>query len=127
MATETASKGGNPNWKKGVSGNPGGRPKQVLEVIALARQHTVEAIEALAKIVKNGESEAAIVSAANTLLDRGWGKAPQHLTIGDEENEPTRAGDDAERLVQLARKVAAATIGSRVDETVPGQPAPLVH
>ncbi len=35
---------------KGQSGNPGGRPKAVMDVIELARSHTTTAIAALARI-----------------------------------------------------------------------------
>jgi hypothetical protein len=67
-------------FKPGQSGNPGGRPKTIAEVRDLARAKTAEAIEALAHIATAGESEAARVSAAVALLDRGWGKAPQAIT-----------------------------------------------
>ena len=68
-------------FKKGHSGNPGGRPKVVAEVKELAREHTSEAIETLVSIMANAESTpAARVSAANSLLDRGYGKPPQHIT-----------------------------------------------
>lgn len=45
----------------------------------LARQHTESALNALVYIATQGESETARVSAANALLDRGYGKAPQQL------------------------------------------------
>jgi hypothetical protein len=68
-------------FKKGQSGNPGGRPKVVAEVKELARAHTGEAIETLVSIMTNIKSApAARVSAANALLDRGYGKPPQHIT-----------------------------------------------
>jgi Family of unknown function (DUF5681) len=68
-------------FKKGQSGNPGGRPKVVAEVRELARAHTGKAIETLVSIMTNTKSApAARVSAANALLDRGYGKPPQHIT-----------------------------------------------
>lgn len=39
------------------------------------------AIQTLAGIAQNGEQEAARVRAAEALLDRGWGKAPQELKV----------------------------------------------
>jgi hypothetical protein len=66
------------SFKRGQSGNPGGRPKALMEVIELARSHTREAISALADIVRNGDAPpSAQVAAATALLDRGWGKPVQ--------------------------------------------------
>src|SRR6476646_8654069 len=68
-------------FKRGQSGNPGGRPKVVAEVKELARTHTAAAIETLVSIMSNPKAApAARVSAANSLLDRGYGKPPQHIT-----------------------------------------------
>ena len=68
-------------FEKGQSGNPGGRPKVVGEVKELARAHTGEAIETLVSIMSNPKAApAARVSAANSLLDRGYGKPLQHIT-----------------------------------------------
>ena len=64
---------------KGRSGNPGGRPAIIAEVRDLARAHTSDAIAALVEIVKGGKAEAARVSAAEALLNRGWGKPPQDI------------------------------------------------
>jgi hypothetical protein len=95
---------GNPNWRKGVSGNPSGRPKVVAEVKELARQLTAPAMKALGDIVKDDDAPpAARVAAAGVILDRGYGKAPQHVTV---ERSPLDDLDPA-TLAALADALAA--------------------
>ena len=65
-------------FQPGRSGNPGGRPKALKDVEAAARAHTEDAIKTLASISNNTQApEAARVAAANSLLDRAWGKPKQ--------------------------------------------------
>lgn len=67
-------------WKPGQSGNPGGRPKMVKEVVELARSATELAIKTLIEIAgKSNAPESARVAASNALLDRGWGKPVQAM------------------------------------------------
>ena len=66
-------------WKKGQSGNPGGRAKGVE---ALARAHTAEAIAAL---VKGLEDPKHYAFCAEALLNRGWGR-PKQMIAGDADN-----------------------------------------
>lgn len=54
--------------------------KTPTEIKSLARSHTEGALKTLAGIMnKTDAPEAARVAAAKELLDRGWGKATQHI------------------------------------------------
>ena len=64
-------------FKKGESGNPGGRPKLIAELRELARAHAPDAIKELARLAIKARSEATRVAAIRELLDRGYGKAQQ--------------------------------------------------
>jgi hypothetical protein len=68
---------GNPNWVKGVSGNPSGRPRVVADIQALARAHGPAAIRTLAECLKDPKHK---VAAAIALLDRGFGKVALPVT-----------------------------------------------
>ena len=62
--------------------------KTPTEIKSLARQHTESALKVRAGIMNEPEAPAAArVAAANSLLDRGWGKATQPIA-GDEESGP---------------------------------------
>ena len=58
----------------GSSGNPGGRPKDEARVAELARSHTIEAIDTLVELMRHGKDDRVRGTAAQALLDRGWGK-----------------------------------------------------
>lgn len=73
-------------FKPGQSGNPSGRPKKNQLIVELAQAKTESAIATLVGIMEDEKaSPSARVSAASTILDRGWGKPPQEL-VGNEEN-----------------------------------------
>jgi len=82
-----AEAGKDTRFKRGQSGNPAGRAKENPELKALAREHTADAIKTLVEIMRSSRTPAvARVSAANALLDRGWGKATQ--PVGGDDGGP---------------------------------------
>ena len=67
-------------FKKGQSGNPGGRVGVPAEVRDLARRHSTEAIERLIHWMKSDDGRIS-VAAANALLDRGFGRPAQLIDL----------------------------------------------
>lgn len=96
-------------FKKGESGNPGGRAKVKLAdgrtLTDLAREHTVEAVETLAAIMRDAKAPAAArVAAADKILSRGWGQAPQTINLTEVPTPPdlsTLTEDQLEALETL--------------------------
>jgi hypothetical protein len=78
-----------PRFTKGKSGNPGGRPKEIADLKALARVHTELALKVLVDIIKDKQrSGNARVAAAREILDRGYGKPAQAIEHGNLDNAP---------------------------------------
>lgn len=75
-------------YKKGESGNPGGRSKGIDKVTLLARVHTQASINKLAHWL-NSDNAKASVAAATSLLNRGWGMPKQQMQALDEDGKPT--------------------------------------
>jgi hypothetical protein len=92
-------------FQKGVSGNPGGRPKVLGDVQELAREQSPQAINTLAKIMNDEKTPpAARVAAANALLDRGYGKPTQPISKTLAKVDPSTLTD--EELAAIAKNGA---------------------
>ena len=77
-------------FKKGQSGNPGGRPKEVSEVKDLARTYGVDAIERLVELIAS-DNERTAVAACEAILNRGYGRPAQSMSLsGDEDKLPVQ-------------------------------------
>jgi len=77
---------GNPHWLPGVSGNPGGRSRELAQQQSAARleaaSHSIEGIAYLVKVMRN-EKEATPhrLKAATELLNRGLGTPQMQVDI----------------------------------------------
>jgi len=75
-------------FRKGQSGNPGGRPKVLGEVQELARLHAPYVIAELARLALKARSETARIAAGRELLDRGYGRTRQSVEVTTPEGNP---------------------------------------
>ena len=80
---------------KGTSGNPGGRPKVEGHVREVARQCTADAMQTLKDIMLDKDApHAARVTAANSILDRGYGRPGQALSLELQRRKVYELSDD---------------------------------
>lgn len=101
MTTKAKQPSSQPKRKKKLRVVPLSRPVTPDAIIDRARQYGPACVDALADVAANG-SDSARVSAASTLLDRGFGKVGQHVEL-------TGAGGGAVDMnVSISPAVAAA-------------------
>jgi hypothetical protein len=72
---------GRGGFKKGRSGNPGGRPRQPASVMHEGRRHTLEALRVLSRLMRSAETESVRLNAAEAILNRGWGRPIQAFQV----------------------------------------------
>lgn len=90
---KSSNRGSKPGERRG--GRQKGIPNKSTGTLReLAREYTEQALSVLVQVATAGESEAARVSAANSLLDRGYGK-PSNVLTGDEDGGPVRIAEVA--------------------------------
>jgi hypothetical protein len=75
-------------FRKGESGNPGGRPKVLGEVQEPARQYAPAVIVELARLALRAKNETPRIAAIRELLDRGYGRPRQALEVSAPAGDP---------------------------------------
>jgi hypothetical protein len=95
------------------------------DIRSLARTHTKTAIRVLNRIMKDAEApHAARVTAAQALLDRGWGKAPQFNTNSADEFNKVMDMTDEQILAELTQLRATGGTSDELAEA-PHDPSQL--
>lgn len=85
--------------------NPGGRPRQVRELLALARQSVPRALALAAEFVENTQLDARVrLDAAKVLLGYGLGSAPKLETPADDEELAALRAMSDEELERVVRQ-----------------------
>lgn len=81
-------KRGNPNWVKGIGGNPYGRPKMLKDFTLLARTKSKEAFDLVIEVLSNPNEETKNrIKAAEIVLDRAYGKCTTDVQMIKDEVE----------------------------------------
>lgn len=76
-------------FKKGQSGNPSGRKKkdqESLDLEASCKKLTPQALETIVAIMQGGDNERNKLTAAQYIVDRGYGKPVQAVSGKDGES-----------------------------------------
>ena len=76
---------------KGQSGNPGGKPKELKDVVLKARALTPLALRELKAILNDSEASAqAKIQASSVIMDRAWGRPAQAIEHSGDNGGPIR-------------------------------------
>ena len=100
-------------FQKGVSGNPKGRPRIVTDIRALAKQHGKEAFTKVLELLKSEDPRVAF-SAAQEVLNRGYGKPAQSVDVKIEPKELADLTD-----AELAGIATGSSLGTSEEEDGP--------
>ena len=90
-------------FQKGVSGNPGGRPKLPAEMREMFQTKAQEAFEVLCRHL-NAKDPRVAVAAATQILDRAYGRPPQTIDANINEDSSVRFYAEVPRLASTTEE-----------------------
>ena len=79
------------SWKKGESGNPGGRRSYLLEFQERLRANEPAVVDELVKLIKGSKDEYLRLAAIHEFFDRLYGKPKQSIANESEDGKPAIA------------------------------------
>ena len=113
-----------PKFQKGVSGNPGGRPKLPAEIREMFQTKAPEAFEVLCKHLHASDPRVC-VSAATQILDRAYGRPVQSIDVREDgptvryiAEVPVKAATTQEWLEDIRREDAERSLVTSVAAAV---------
>lgn len=108
---------------KGLSGNPGGRPRGIA---AKAREHTDSALNVLVEGL-GSEDDRVRITAAKELLDRGWGKAVAMTADVSPKNLDAIDDEQLDAAISVLESILGPSGAQGVDDDAdhPGGPSQL--
>lgn len=77
-------------FEPGQSGNPEGRPRKSNKAAGMAREQTEKAVQVLINALADDKTENRI-KAAESLLNRGWGKPQEYVELSGDDEKPIHA------------------------------------